>query len=113
MDKPSTEASLSSNNIEAVWFEAWRYQHEAVPIVALLHEIREQIDLWGKFKNNSKKIGHVTLLGALSAFDETIKAASGGLFAPKTAGLQKMGNTYEQSRYQHTLNSETIQELLE
>ncbi|MCX7099434.1 MAG: P-loop NTPase fold protein [Methylococcales bacterium] len=96
-----------------VWFEAWRYQHEALPIVALLYEIRSTFNLWNKVLEQSGKVAAITALGVLGAFDETIKAASGGVASPKLGKLSKIGANYEQQRYQNPLASQDISQLLE
>lgn len=101
------------NAVVPVWFEAWRYQHEQQPIVALLNEIRAQMGLWKKFQDEAAKISGVTFLGVLSAFDEVIKAASGGAFKPMLGKLQEVGTAWEKERYQQPLSGQTIQALLE
>ncbi|MCP4700753.1 MAG: hypothetical protein GY862_28450 [Gammaproteobacteria bacterium] len=99
--------------ITPVWFEAWRYQHETQPIVALLNEIREQMGLWKKFQQETKKLASVTLLGAVNAFDEAIKAASGGLFKPQLGKIPEIGKQWEAQRHFNPLPSQTIHRLLE
>ncbi|SEH07572.1 KAP family P-loop NTPase fold protein [Candidatus Venteria ishoeyi] len=112
-DEKNTGPSELSKNIVPVWFEAWRYQHEALPIVALLNEIREQLDLWEKFKGETEKLSGVAWLGTLSVFDEVIKAASGGLFSPKMGNLQKAGNNWEAQHYSQPLPTQKIHNLFE
>ena len=96
-----------------IWFEAWRYQHEAMPIVALLHEIRAAFSLWNKVLEKSGTIAGVTFLGILGAFDETIKAASGGVMSPKLSDIPKIAAEYEKERYRTALASQDISNLLE
>lgn len=99
--------------IAPVWFEAWRYQHEAMPIVALLHEIRAAFSVWNQAVDKAKKITGITFLGILGAFDETIKAASGGIISPKLGDVSKHAADYEKERYRTQLASQDISNLLE
>ncbi|MCW5203897.1 hypothetical protein VU12_13285, partial [Desulfobulbus sp. US4] len=88
-----------------IWFEAWRFQHEQQPIVALLNEIRVKIGLLDKFMQQGKKIADITLLSSLNIFDEIIKMASGGTVTPKTGGIMAIGEKWEQDRYLNKLPS--------
>jgi len=104
---------LSSKEIVPVWFEAWRYQHEATPVVALLHEIRSTFSNWNKVTGKIKKLSAITIQGILGAFDETIKAASGSVIAPKLSDLPKIGENYEKENYLTRLPTADINHLLE
>ena len=52
--------------IRTIWFDAWRYQHEDVPVIALLHEMRAQLSYW-------HRKGGVVIRGALLSFEEITK----------------------------------------
>lgn len=110
--KAALEKEAIKKDVLTVWFEAWRYQHETTPIVALLHEIRSAFSKWEQAKEQTKKIAGITLLGVLSAFDKTIEAASGGMISPKMGDLSKIGADYEKERYQNLLPSEDIRQHL-
>lgn len=111
--KAALEKEAIKKDVLTVWFEAWRYQHEATPVVALLHEIRSAFSKWEQEKSKAGKIAGITLLGVLSAFDKTIEAASGGMASPKMGDLSKIGTDYEKERYQNLLPSEDIKKHLE
>ncbi len=94
-----------------IWFEAWRFQHDSLPIVALLNEIRAQINLWNQLPKKTKKLGTIALLGFGRAVEETIKAATGGLI--QLSNIQAAGEKYEADHYLNPLSSQKIHQLLE
>ncbi len=59
--------------IRAVWFDAWRYQHEDAPVVALLHEMRAQLS-WARQVTKAVSQGaQVAIRGALLSIEELTK----------------------------------------
>jgi hypothetical protein len=57
----------------AVWFEAWRYQHEDLPVVALLNEIRSRFSRPRKFWIEAQKLAVVATTSALFGIDAITK----------------------------------------
>lgn len=55
-----------SNAIRTIWFDAWRYQHEEVPVIALLQEMRAQLS------HQPGKAG-VVVRGILLSIEEVTK----------------------------------------
>ena len=55
--------------IQAVWFDAWRYQNEEAPVVALLHEMRAQL-AWGRrVVRSTRRNTKVAVRGALLSME--------------------------------------------
>ena len=94
---------------EGVWFEAWRYQNEEVPIVALLHTIKSQFSTKDKFIDSAGKLASVAFLGAISVLDGVIKSTTG------LSGLSKIqggGEKYEEDNLLSRLASDQINDAL-
>ncbi len=91
-----------------VWFEAWRYQNESAPIVALLHEIRSQLAWHVKLSEKTKKLLAVTIRGALLSLEDLTKKI--GFQASK---IEEAGRTWEQEHLAAALPSHTIRKQLE
>lgn len=60
-----------------VWFEAWRYQNESNPVVALLHEICRQLPAHEKIKESLGKGLRVLLRGVMNIVQDVSFEVSG------------------------------------
>ena len=59
--------------IQAVWFDAWRYQNEAAPVVALLHELRAQLEWRRRAARSLSRSAEVAVRGALLSIEDLTK----------------------------------------
>ena len=59
--------------IQAVWFDAWRYQHEDAPVVALLQEMRAQLSWGHQVAGLVDRSAEVAVRGALLSLEELTK----------------------------------------
>lgn len=94
--------------VTVVWFEAWRYQQEKAPIVALLQEIRTQLPWYSKALSRTRKLGEVAIRSALLAFEDLTKKI--GIQASK---IQEVGEKWEQEHLATALPSHMIREHLQ
>lgn len=100
------KALHDNKNIVPVWFEAWRYQNDGLPIVALLQEIRSQIGLLSKGVSSAKKLSRIAFD---SVFDMVGKAAGIPALDKITGAAQR----FETQNREAPLASQELRELLE
>ena len=58
------------DSVQTVWFDAWRYQNEAAPVVALLHEMRTQLSWGSRVIRSTRRNATVAVRGALLSMEE-------------------------------------------
>ena len=73
-----TDASVQrcgvyKDTVQAVWFDAWRYQNEVAPVVALLHEMRAQLSWGSRAIRSAGRNTKVLVRGALLSMEELTK----------------------------------------
>lgn len=95
-------------DVTTVWFEAWRYQHEKVPVVALLQEIRTQLTTMQKTREEIGKVAAVTAKSVLLSL-ETVTQVIG----IKASAMDKAGVAWEQQHRATALATNEIRDLLE
>ena len=106
--KNAPRKSDHRKRIQSVWFDAWRYHAEAVPVVALLQEMRAQLSQGDSTALAVKRLGKVALRGTLLSLDEITKKI----------GFQyaKFEQAYHQSNAENlaaTLPSESLRKNLQ
>ena len=68
-----SEKGKHKNTVQAVWFDAWRYQHEDVPVVALLQEMRAQLSWGHQISGETARGLEIAVRGALLSMEELTK----------------------------------------
>ena len=69
-DAPTQQSGVYRDVVQAVWFDAWRYQNEAAPVVALLHEMRAQLSWRSRVAGATSRAAEVLTRGALLSLEE-------------------------------------------
>lgn len=100
--------SKSSAGIQTVWFDAWRYHAEAVPVVALLQEMRAQMSDAALQASAAKRLGEVAVKGVLLGLDEVTKKI--GL---QYAKFQQASRQWDAENLAATLPSEVLRQNLQ
>jgi hypothetical protein len=70
-----------------VWFNPWQHQQAELPVVGLLHELREQFTTLLKVVKGSKKLVQVSVEAALPLLDDLASAISGLHGVPMPSGM--------------------------
>ena len=93
--------------VQAVWFDAWRYQNEPAPVVALLHEMRAQL-AWGRRAVRSTgRNAKVAVRGALLSMEELTKK-----IGFQYSKFHQASREWESENLAATLPSHTLREHL-
>ncbi|GIU24868.1 KAP family NTPase [Shewanella schlegeliana] len=100
-----------NKNYQGVWFEAWRYQHESQPIIALMHTMRQSFSQKRKLFDQTGKILNVSTVAGLSIFDGVIKTLSAGTVSGLDK-IQKIGEKYEKDNLLSQLSTDQINNAL-
>lgn len=65
--------AVHKSAVRAIWFDAWRYQSEDAPVVALLQEMRMQLSWTRRAARSVSRYASVGTRGALIILDELTK----------------------------------------
>lgn len=103
---------LLQKKIITIWFDAWRYQNEPMPVVALLHEMRRQMAVLPAVKEKFKKLGEISLRYTLNSLSDIGKII-GFEGMPSAEKLEKLGENWEKEHNAQALTSDTIREHLQ
>ena len=98
----------SSAGIQTVWFDAWRYHAEAVPVVALLQEMRAQLSSKALTRSAAKRLGEIAVKGTLLGLDELTKK-----IGFQYAKFQQASRQWDAENLAATLPSETLRQNLQ
>lgn len=87
-----------TKNYEAIWFNPWKHELEANPLLGLLHEIREHFNLYNKIEDEAKKLSNVTIRAGLDILTNAIKEITKIDLSP--SNIEKYGTKYEKDNFE-------------
>jgi len=105
--KHSATQKQLQKKIITVWFDAWRYQNEPVPVVALLQEMRKQMSMLPSVIRKVGKATDITVRYALNGLADIGKII-GFEGMPSADKIQKLGENWEQEHYAMALSTDSI-----
>ncbi|OYV02262.1 MAG: hypothetical protein CFE45_01110 [Burkholderiales bacterium PBB5] len=106
------DGKVYSGHVVTVWFEAWRYQNEAVPVVALLQEMRRQLSTWRKGLTTTQKLATVAAESLLDGLDKAAKLIGLESLPLAAKDIRSTGERYEREHLEQSLPTDTVQEFL-
>jgi hypothetical protein len=107
------EGGLHQTKVVTVWFDAWRYQNETAPVIALLHEMRRQFGTWAKARNKLEKLTSVTVRSVLNSIDDVAKLLSAEAVSINPKRIQEVGEHWEKEHLENRLGVDTVQVFLQ
>ena len=107
VDASTQRCGVHKRVVQAVWFDAWRYQNEAAPVVALLHEMRAQLAWGSRVVRSTRRATKVAARGALLSMEELTKQIG---FQPSKFG--QVNREWESKNFAVSLPSYTLREHL-
>jgi ABC-type dipeptide/oligopeptide/nickel transport system ATPase subunit len=108
----AAERAKMQKQVVTIWFDAWRYQNEATPIVALLHEMRRQMANLPSVIAKFKKLGTIATASLLDGLSDAAKLI-GIEGMPNVEKIEKRAEKWEQEHYSSALNTNSIREHLQ
>lgn len=106
------EPAKYSGKVVTVWFEAWRYQNEPAPVVALLHEIRREFSVLAKGLKSAGKIAEVTIRSLLASLGDAAKLISLEALPFSAEKVENIGKAWEKEHLAERLPADTLSEFL-
>jgi DNA polymerase III delta prime subunit len=94
-----------------MWFDSWRYQHEAAPVVALLQEMRKQMSTMSSIKAHFEKVGQIAMYSVLDNLSEIGKTISLDTL-PNVEKIEKRGERWEKEKFAEEIGVNSIRDHL-
>lgn len=97
--------------VVTIWFDAWRYQNESSPVVALLQEMRKQMAVLPAVTDKFKKLGEIVTYSVFDSLSDIGKAITCEVM-PNVERIEKRGEKWEKEHYAESLTTNSIREHL-